>query len=123
GKLVCPSAGDHSSMVESQIVILVVAGSNPVGHPTSINLHSTSAVALILCDAVEMFFSANEQFVSHDCNGSVGAIRESVFRDDFEFVALLDDDAFTFATENVNVVFSGDRRSVGVEHAGKTFGI
>ena len=25
--------GGHSSMVESQIVILVVAGSSPVGHP------------------------------------------------------------------------------------------
>ena len=26
--------GDRSSAVESQIVVLVVAGSNPVGHPT-----------------------------------------------------------------------------------------
>ena len=29
-----PLGGGRSSMVEPQIVILVVAGSNPVGHPT-----------------------------------------------------------------------------------------
>ena len=28
------SSGGHSSMVESKLVELVVAGSNPVGHPT-----------------------------------------------------------------------------------------
>ena len=31
-----PSSGGHSSMVESKLVELVVAGSNPVGHPTSL---------------------------------------------------------------------------------------
>ncbi len=30
------SDGGRSSMVEPQIVVLVVAGSSPVGHPTSI---------------------------------------------------------------------------------------
>src|SRR5580698_4319762 len=32
---VLPRAGGYSSMVESKLVELVVAGSNPVGHPTS----------------------------------------------------------------------------------------
>jgi hypothetical protein len=32
--IVSASVGGHSSMVESKLVELVVAGSNPVGHPT-----------------------------------------------------------------------------------------
>jgi hypothetical protein len=33
--MLCKLVGGRSSMVESKLVELVVAGSNPVGHPTS----------------------------------------------------------------------------------------
>ncbi len=53
-------------MVESQIVILVVAGSNPVGHP----IHSPAQLfrfsPSVLGDTVKILVTANEQFLVGD---------------------------------------------------------
>ena len=60
-------------MVELQIVVLAVAGSSPVGHPTSFKSKNTLKSALIKA------ILASEQFLLHAQLNAVSAIFLSCF--------------------------------------------